>query len=138
MRLVTPTNSTEFPTMRKLATLALLALSLLTVACTEQEDTDPGLEAASIDEPLYELGQNPDSVAQRAPSVKAPGAESIGDRIGGVASREDATSNEPTTDTVQQTIGVADCFIPVTEAANGEPITDSVADAATLGQRARF
>lgn len=128
--------------MRKLATIALLALSLLTVACTESEDADTDFEAASIDEldGLAVDGEN-DSLSERAPTAAQPVTDTVDD---GLERPAHAPSGEPLADRVganglgtapgQPGSGTAEC-VTALKLGNGEPVVGSASD--DLGFRAR-
>jgi hypothetical protein len=150
---VTTTNSTN-PTatgpegthiMRKLATLALLALSLLTVACTETEDAD--FETAPIDEVAgLEMGDEVEGFSERAPAAlqakvdrvsdasrpvrppSAPSGEPIADRVG--ANERNTAAGEPGT-------GTAECFTQ-SKLQNGEPVVGAATTNAGQLARARY
>lgn len=108
--------------MRKLATIALLALSLLTVACTESEDADTDFEAASIDEPTdLAMDGDTDTLIERAPG----GGEPLADRIG--PTDRDVAPGQPAT-------GTAECPT-VTKLSSNEPVIGIASD--ELGARAR-
>ncbi|KAB2910273.1 MAG: hypothetical protein F9K40_03000 [Kofleriaceae bacterium] len=128
--------------MRKLATIALLALSLLTVACTESEDADTDFEAASIDEPTdLAMDGDTDTLIERAPggglpstdrfddgverAPHQPGAEPLADRIG--PTDRDVAPGQPAT-------GTAECPT-VTKLSSNEPVIGIASD--ELGARAR-
>lgn len=130
--------------MRKLATIALLALSLLTVACTESEDADTDLEAASIDEPTdLAIDEANDSLSERAPTsgqpttdriedgvaraAHHPGDEPMADRIGATGGALGTAPGEPGT-------GTAEC-VTETKLSSGEPVVGIASD--DLGARAR-
>jgi hypothetical protein len=133
--------------MRKLATLALLALSLLTVACTESEDGDTTFEAAEIDEADIEgFDPDTDTLSERArtgaePAVDslsgsstnarpqhAPSTQPASDRVGAAGT---VTSTEPG----QPGTGTAECMTS-TKLTNGEPVVGLASD--ELGARARI
>lgn len=130
--------------MRKLATIALLALSLLTVACTESEDADTDFEAASIDEPTdLAIGDEVDSLSERAPTGGEPGTDRIDDSVERAAHQP---SGEPTADRVGATgsafgtapgepgTGTAEC-VTERKLRTGEPVVGLASD--ELGARAR-
>lgn len=138
--------------MRKLATIALLASSLLfTVACTEQDETELDLAAAEADEPTdLVMGDGADVVSQRdrgpggepaadrldAPATSrpahAPSAEPAADRLGQGGAPADRLGGQPGT-------GVIDCRIDSRFGAD-EPVIDTVSDEVSsdeAGRRAR-
>ncbi|HUQ08446.1 MAG TPA: hypothetical protein VM261_38410 [Kofleriaceae bacterium] len=120
--------------MRKLATIALLALSLFTVACTESEDMDADIEAASVDEPsLGDLDPSSDTFSERAPAdspqddrlqrlparpAHAGSDQPIVDRLGEAGRPADRLSGQPAT-------GTAECFTKGKLSA-GEPVVGAV------------
>jgi hypothetical protein len=103
--------------MRKLATIALLALSLFTVACTESEDVDTDLEAASYDEPAVgDFDPTSDTLSERAPTdapnddrlqripsrpAHAGSDQPIIDRLGEEGRPSDRLSGQPATGTAE-------------------------------------
>jgi hypothetical protein len=131
--------------MRKLATIALLALSLLTVACTESEDVDADFEAAELDEPTdLAIDGEIDTLSERAGgSVADPFSATVGDTRQRPAS---APSGEPLTDRVgtmnaalgtapgESAPGTAECMTS-NKLMNGEPVVGIASD--ELGARAR-
>jgi hypothetical protein len=151
--------------MRKLATLALLALSLLTVACTESEDTD--FETAQIDEVEgLEMGDEAEGFSERAPAAlqakvdrlsdasrpirpgTAPSNEPVADRVNaGSARPAHAPSGEPLTDRVgaaalatapgQAGTGTAECVTEL-KLQNGEPVVGAATVNAGQLARARY
>jgi hypothetical protein len=144
--------------MRKLAALAVLALSLLTVACTESEDVGTGDEAASIDDvdqlalddeagSLTERGVPSDGAADTAGTISKKGgvyvppprprnvmddiADPISDTIG-----ETGVFVPPPRGQAGEATGVAECP-PVKSLDSGEPIVGAVSSA-ELGRRAQI
>jgi hypothetical protein len=144
--------------MRKLAALAVLALSLLTVACTESEDVGTGDEAASIDDvdqlalddeagSLSERGVPSDGTAETSGTLAQKGgvyvppprprnvmddiADPISDRVG-----ETGVYVPPTRGQAAATTGVAECP-PVKSLDSAEPIVGDVSSA-ELGRRAQI
>lgn len=130
--------------MRKLAVLALLALSLFTVACTDSEDEGTDFEAASIDDVdgLAVDGET-DSLSERG--AQLGGAADTADRLeDGVARPAHAPSGEPLSDRIganglgtapgQPGTGTAEC-LTATKLANGEPVVGAVSPE-VLGARA--
>lgn len=119
--------------MRKLATIALLALSLFTVACTESEEVDADLEAAAVDEAdIGGFDPSSDTLTQRAPAdeveedrlqrfpqrpVHAGSDEPIIDRLGH-AGAADRLAGQPAT-------GTAEC-VTKTKLSAGEPVLGTV------------
>lgn len=129
--------------MRKLTTLALLALSLLTVACTETEDAD--FEAASIDE-LEGLAVDGEtgSFSERAPTNTQPTPDRVND---GSERPAHAPSGEPLTDRIGATgletapgqpgSGTAECVTEL-KLSNGEPVIGVATETAGSIARARY
>lgn len=131
--------------MRKLATIALLALSLFTVACTESEDADADFEAASIDElDGLAIDGEDDSLSQRAPSTAQPLTDTVDD---GIERPAHAPNGEPLADRVGSTglgtapgqpgSGTAECFTPL-KLSTGEPVVGAVSDDIGFRARERF
>ena len=140
--------------MRKLAVLALLALSLFTVACTESEDIGTGDEAASIDD-VDQLAIDDEAGSLSERGVPSAGTADTADSIGETGvfvppPRPRTTMDDiadPISDTVGETgvlspsprpradaTGVAECFT-VRKLSNGEPVVGEVSSA-ELGRRA--
>jgi hypothetical protein len=144
--------------MRKLAVLAVLALSLFTVACTESEDIGTGDEAASIDDvdqlalddeagSLSERGVPTDGAADTAGTIGQKGglyvppprprtvmddiADPVSDRVG-----DTGLFVPPSRPSANAATGVADCFVK-TKLTNSEPVTGDVSSA-ELGRRAQM
>lgn len=109
--------------MRKLATIALLALSLLTVACTESEDAD--FEAASIDDvDGLAIDDETGTLSERAPSDSEPVADRVGANGLGTAPGQPGT-------------GTAECLTAV-KLSNGEPVVGIASDELGIRARERF
>jgi hypothetical protein len=132
--------------MRKLATIALLALSLFTVACTESEDMDADLEAAVADEPaLDELDLGSDTVTERAPAdqpqedrleryphrpARAGSDDPVIDRLGEEGRPADRLSGQPAT-------GTAEC-LTATKLPSRQPVVGMASNDVGAIARARY
>jgi hypothetical protein len=129
--------------MRKLAVLALLALSLFTVACTESEDVGTGDEAAAIDD-VDGLAIDGEAGSLTERGVPSDDGATTADRVtGGYQRPAHVSSGEPTADRIgangaalpgQPATGVLEC-VTARKLDNGEPVFDTVTST-ELGARA--
>jgi hypothetical protein len=103
--------------MRKLAALAVLALSLLTVACTESEDVGTEDEAASLDDvDQLAFDDEPGSLTER--SVPSDGAAETASKLGEtgiyVPPTRKLTTMEHAADPITDRLGPTGTYVPPT------------------------
>lgn len=142
--------------MRKLAVLAVLALSLFTVACTESEDVGTSDEAASIDD-VDQLGFDDEAGSLSQRGVPSDGTATTADRLGDtgvyIPPPRPRTTMENAADPISDRIGETGVYVPPPRQAaeatgvaecftnrkltSGDPVIDEVSSA-ELGRRAQI